>query len=393
MFRQAVVSGTVVAVIGGMGASLAPESAAATPRTTTTNASTASTCSAARLAVSTPLERKIGQLFMVGNPATAASSTVKSYIATYHVGNVFLSGRSSSGVAHTASVTASLRSAVNSTSTQNVQLFVATDQEGGYVQVLKGSGFSTMPTALAQGKNPGIYYSAQSWARQLRSAGVNMNLAPVADTVPSWLGRGNPPIGYWYRQYGYDSATVGTYSNAFAWGMRAGGVAPTVKHFPGLGLVRANTDDTANVHDRWMTVNGNYSTYLNPFRRAAAAGVPFTMMSSAIYDNIDRSRPAVFSPTVVSVLRNNVGFKGIIMTDDIGSAAAMSPWSYASRAVNTINAGGQLILTVTPAAIPAMYDALLANAHASSAFTYKINAAAFAMFRAKQSYGLLPATC
>lgn len=368
-------------------------SASAPPLTLQGRLVAATACTPGRLAVSTPLAVKIGQLFMVGTPATGVGSAVLGQMATYHVGNVFLAGRTTGGISQVAGVTSAIRSRATWANTHGVQPLISTDQEGGNVQVLRGSGFSSIPTALSQ-RSPSLYYSARTWGSQLKSAGVNMNLAPVADTVPSWLGRANPPIGYWYREYGNDSASVTTYSNAFAWGMRAAGVAPTVKHFPGLGLVRANTDTTANVHDTLMTRYGAYSSYLNPFRQAAKAGVPFTMMSSAYYDKIDPSRPAVFSRVVIgSVLRQQIGFKGVVMTDDIGAAAAMSPYSYATRAVNSIDAGVQLLLTGVPASVPSMYNAVLARARSDAGFGYKVNAAALAIYQAKAAYGLLPRTC
>ncbi|NHN54896.1 glycoside hydrolase family 3 protein [Calidifontibacter sp. DB0510] len=370
-------------------ASTPPRATGTVPRATGTAA-----CTAEQMAVRTSIETKVGQMFMVGEPAAGGSSTTLGQISTYHVGNIFLSGRSTAGVSATASVSAAARARSTQAATAGIMPFISTDQEGGYVQVLQGPGFSSIPTALTQGTYPDLYYKAQTWAGQLRSAGVNMNLAPVADTVPSWLGRGNPPIGYYYREFGYDSATTQKFSNAFSWGMRAKGVAPTVKHFPGLGLVNANTDTTTSVHDARMTRYGNYSSYLNPFKNAAATGVPFTMVSSAIYDNIDGSQPAVFSSTIVqSMLRSQVGFKGVVMSDDIGAAAAMSPYSYATRATRAVNAGVQLLLTVTPNALPSMYNAVLANARSNATFGYWVNAAALQIYRAKQAYGLLPRTC
>lgn len=377
----------LAAVTTGAGL-LAVAPADAAPQTSAT------TCTAARMAAVAPLEVKVGQMLMVGNPATGTSSTVLAQIASYHVGNVFLSGRTTGGVAQVAAVSSNLRARATYTNTRSVRPFIATDQEGGNVQVLRGTGFSSIPTALSQGTNPGLYYSARTWAGQLKSAGVNMNLAPVADTVPSWLGRGNPPIGYWYREFGYTPSVVATYSNAFEYGMRSVGVAATAKHFPGLGLVRANTDTSSNVHDTLTSTTGAYATYLDPFRKAANESIPFIMMSSAIYDRIDPARPAVFSPSTVNgVLRSNLGFRGVVMTDDIGNAAAVSPWTYSQRAYYAVNAGVQLLLTVNPNAVPAMYNTILANARSNSVFRAKVDAAALQIFAAKQTYGLLPATC
>lgn len=359
-----------------------------------TPATAATACTAAKLSVGTTLEVKIGQMFMVGTPATGASSTLLNQMATYHVGNVFLSGRSYGGVGQVAQVTSAIRARATAANTQSIRPFIATDQEGGNVQVLQGAGFSTIPTALSQGSNPNLYAASQGWAQQLKSAGVNMNLAPVADTVPASLGRNNPPIGYWYREYGYTPSLVSVRSNAFSWGMRTMGVASTAKHFPGLGLVRANTDNTANVHDTQTATTGTYSSYLDPFRLAASQGTPFMMMSSAIYDRIDPLRPAVFSPGIIqNVLRGQIGFGGVVISDDLGVAAAVTPWSYGYRAYYAVNAGVQMLLTVTPNAVPAMYQAVLEHARTDASFRNKVNVAALQIYRAKQAYGLLPPTC
>src|SRR4051812_32149149 len=125
--------------------------------------------------------QRIGQLFMVGGAATGVSSATLSAISSYHVGNVILTGRSSLGVTATRSVTQGLQARATSAATLGVPLFVSTDQEGGYVQVLSGPGFSTVPQALTQGTwaTTTLQASARQWGAQLSSAGVNLNLAPV----------------------------------------------------------------------------------------------------------------------------------------------------------------------------------------------------------------------
>ncbi len=84
--------------------------------------------------------------------------------------------------------------------------------------------------------------AAASWAEELKAAGVNVNLAPVTDTVPEDIGRANEPIGKWGRQYGSTPEAVSRSATAFLEGMLEGGVQGTVKHFPGLGRIRNNTD-------------------------------------------------------------------------------------------------------------------------------------------------------
>lgn len=121
------------------------------------------------LAAMTPAQR-VGQLFMVGNPASGISAATVSAVRSYHVGSVILTGRSSAGVSAARGVTAGLQSLATPAATGGVPLFVAADQEGGYVQALSGPGFSAMPTALAQGAGrqaslPPPGHGAHSWPR------------------------------------------------------------------------------------------------------------------------------------------------------------------------------------------------------------------------------------
>lgn len=367
-------------------------SVAATRTSPTANSRAAASCSALTVLRAMTLEQRIGQTFMVGTPATAASPTVLQQITQYHVGNVFLSGRSTGGTAAPAATTAALRAKVSAASTAKTPLFVATDQEGGYVQVLRGTGFSAIPTALTQGSwsSSTLQQSATVWARQLAGVGVNLNLAPVADTVPgAAAAKRNPPIGVFQREYGYSSTATAAGSSAFLRGMTAGGVGSTTKHFPGLGLVTGNTDTTYGVHDGQTSPS---SAYLNPFTADIKAGATSVMMSSAIYDKIDPTTLAVFSPKVVNLVRQ-AGFTGPIMTDDVGNAVQPGRWPVPNRAINALNAGVDLILTVNPAVLPAMYNALHGLATGSTYWLSKVNNAAYLVLLAKDRRGLLTNSC
>ncbi|WP_331272267.1 glycoside hydrolase family 3 N-terminal domain-containing protein [Motilibacter aurantiacus] len=340
----------------------------------------------ALLAAMTPAQR-VGQLFMAGTPATDAAAGVE-LVTRYAVGNVMLTGRSTAGSRPTALVAHRLQAAVRRTAPG---LFVATDQEGGAVQVLRGPGFSAMPSALAQGRLPTatLMARARSWGRQLQGAGVNLNLAPVVDTVPSpAAAASNAPIGHWERQYGYTPTSVAAAGVAVTRGMLAAGVGTAVKHFPGLGRVTANTDTARNVVDRVTT---RTDAYLRPFAAAVKAGSPFVMVSSAYYRRIDPSRPAAFSSTVIDgMLRHDLGFHGVVISDDIGNAVQLSEWSPAERAVRFLAAGGDMVLTVNPSVVPEMVSAVLAKVKADSGFAKRVDAAALRVLRAKERMGLLP---
>ena len=256
-----------------MGAFVAPATAA-DPGTQATATAVSTAQTAESVLASMTLGQRVGQMFMVGTPATSASSATLSAITNRHVGNVMLTGRSYGGTATPARVAGAMQARTTRAATGNVDLFVATDQEGGQVQVLNGRGISDMPTALQQGRwTPARLHSeASTWARQLHAAGVNMNLAPVVDTVPSaQAAQNNPPIGAYDREFGYTTRVVGSHGRAFMTAMDASGVAPSVKHFPGLGRVHANTDTSTGVTD---TVTTRHDPYLEPFKTCIDAGAP-----------------------------------------------------------------------------------------------------------------------
>jgi beta-N-acetylhexosaminidase len=303
-----------------------------------------------------------------------------------------LTGRSSAGVAATRRLTRQLQGLATGAATAGVPLFIATDQEGGYVQVLSGPGFSAIPTALAQGQEPAgrLRSNANTWGGQLAAAGVNLDLAPVLDTVPQSLAATNQPIGRYQREYGYTPAAVTAAGTAFIRGMGEAGVSVCVKHFPGLGRASGNTDTTYGVTDNVTTYA---DPYLQPYASAVSSGgAQVVMVSEAIYTKIDASHQAVFSPTVLGgMLRGELRFHGVIVSDSMG-AAAVSNLSPAARAVNFIAAGGDLVLVTDPAAIPAMYNAVLARARAVPSFAALVNQAALTVLIAKQQTGLLGGT-
>jgi len=170
--------------------------------------------------------------------------------------------------------------------------------------------------------------------------------------------------------------------------MRSAGVATTAKHFPGLGRVVGNTDFAAAVTDDVTTVD---DPYLQSFQRAIRAGVPFVMVALATYTRIDPGRLAVFSPIVIQrMLRRDLGFRGVVMSDDLGSAVAVSNIPPAERAIDFIHAGGDMIVSKTAGAAVAMADALVSRAAAEPAFRRRVNQAAQRVLELKQASGLLP---
>ena len=334
------------------------------------------------------LEEKVGQLMMVGVDAQAPKQSSNEAVDTHHVGNIFIAGRTTAGSQATQKVITSFTSKVGPATTHATPMLVATDQEGGEVQVLAGSGFSDIPSALDQSAQPRdqLVASARTWGKELADVGVNMNLAPVADLVDIARPASNEPIGRWGREYGHDAATVSSQAGAFAEGMQASKVIPTYKHFPGLGRVKDNTDTSAGVVDSTTTRSADTAVSVI-FGAAIAAGAPVIMVSSATYSLIDPSAPAVFSSTIVTdMLRREMGFSGVVITDDVSAAVQVQDVSAGDRAVRAIRAGCDLVLaSADPTVAADMVKALIATARSDPAFAARVDESATRVLNLKKS--------
>lgn len=334
-------------------------------------------------------DQRAGQLLMIAVQTTTQSSA-KQQIGQYHVGNViFLGGWRDR--APIKAVATGLQAQAGPNATRNVKLIVAADQEGGAVQQLKGSGFSTMPTALQQGRlsDATLRRSAHTWGSQLRAAGVNTNLAPVSDTVPASLGTRNGPIGRWDRQYSSNPTVVGQKTGAFIHGMRDAGVTTSIKHFPGIGRIIGNTDHTASgIVD---TTTTRTDPYLAPFRAGMKAGTGMVMVSTATYTKIDRKHAAAFSrPIVTDLLRGDLGWRGVVITDDVGAAASVQSVPVGQRATRFIDAGGDIVLTADLNTTGTMQRAIVARYRTNATFKKRTNAAVRRVLTLKDQMGLLP---
>jgi beta-N-acetylhexosaminidase len=334
-------------------------------------------------------DQRTGQLFLLGLANDQLGAAETSAIRTNHFGSVWFTEQSAAGAPAIRAVADAVQGLATQETTAGVRFFVAANQEGGIIQSLSGPGFSTIPSALDQGAiDPAtLRTSAALWGRELASAGVNLNFAPVLDVVAPGTDAQNAPIGALRRGYGHDPATVSAHAVAFMRGMEDAGIATTGKHFPGLGRVTGNTDFTAAVGDEVTTAS---DSYLAPFRDAIGAGIPMVMVALAKYQRIDPAELAVFSPTVMrQMLRTSLGFTGVVVSDDLGATVAVANISPADRAINFLNSGGDFIIskTITPA--NAMATAIAARVSTDAAFRSRVDDAALRVLRAKAARGLV----
>lgn len=339
------------------------------------------------------LEQKAGQLvWFAVQPGEDAAAAER--IGSAHAGGVFLlagGGRwDADAVAGTA---ASLEAASTAEATGGIGPLVAADQEGGQVQVLRGEGFTRLPSAEDQAveHSPDEVRSLLADAgAELSRAGVDIVLGPVADVVDPELGNANEPVGMVDRGYGTDPQEVSDYVTAAVEGWRAGGVAPTLKHFPGLGGVEGNTDFTADgITDDTLTAD---DASLASFTAGIEAGAPLVMMSSARYPLLDggAGEPAMFSePIVTGLLREELGFDGIVVSDDVGAAAAVQDVPPAERGARFVAAGGDVVLTADPALTDDIAQGIAERAAADPAFAGQLDAAVLRVLALKHERGLL----
>jgi beta-N-acetylhexosaminidase len=146
--------------------------------------------------------QRVGQLFAVGLRNDRLGAADLAGIGQHHFGSVWFTQTTTTGVAGVRGVVDAVQALATKANTAGVGFYVAANQEGGLIQALRGVGFSTMPTAVEQGRLSPTRLQAQArtWGGELRTAGVNLNFAPVMDVVPAGSERHNQPIGAQQRE-------------------------------------------------------------------------------------------------------------------------------------------------------------------------------------------------
>ena len=234
-------------------------------------------------------------------------------------------------------------------------LIVAIDQEGGIVKRLPGAPPAQSARQMGGGSADQAERAGADTARALAGAGVNTDFAPVLDVAAG------PGAFIGTRSFGTDPSTVASRGTAFAIGLQSEGVAATAKHFPGLGSATANTDLRPSVVD---APAATLRSQLEPFQRAIDAGIRLVMVGSAIYPAYEAGVPAVMSKAVVGdLLRGELGFDGVVVSDDLEAPAISSTRSPGQAAVSAARAGTDILLFAKSEAASAQaFEALSAAA-------------------------------
>jgi beta-N-acetylhexosaminidase len=271
-----------------------------------------------------------------GDPISAALAGGLGGVIMFDRDQITGGTRNISSPRQLAALTASLRAKASS------PLLIALDQEGGKVSRLNPAmGFPATKTQAAVGAtdDPDVAHAAgMAMGETMAAAGVNLDLAPVVDVN---VNPANPAIGALGRSFSADPSVVAAMASAEIKGLHAAGVRSAIKHFPGLGSASANTDfAVVDVTKTWTRKE------LEPYETLIGAQLPDAIMSGNILNRtLDASRPASLSAaTVTDLLRVRLGWKGVIVTDDLGAVAITSRFSRAEAVALAIEAGNDLLL-------------------------------------------------
>ena len=239
---------------------------------------------------------------------------------------------------------------------------VCVDQEGGPVQRFR-EGFTRLPALArigelyerdAQAAIRAAEEHAWVMASEMRAIGIDISFAPVVD-----LARGNRAVGE--RAFHADPQITSELSQAYLRGMRLAGMAATIKHFPGHGTVAEDTHFDAAFDPR--PLDELVESDLVPFADAVASGAEAVMMAHVTYPAVDALAAGYSRRWIEDVLRGEIGFRGIVIGDDIGMAAAEDVGNIGARIAAHLLAGCDLLLACSPAIVD---EAIAASAHAPS---------------------------
>ena len=326
------------------------------------------------------LEEKVGQLFFVRCPETGAEEDIR----TYHLGGLLLFGRDYKDAAGNwlteDDFTAALTSYQDAAS---IPLCIGSAAEGGTVTRasrnpnLFSEKLASPQSLYAALGLDGLVQKTEEYNRRLCALGVNVNFAPVCDVST------NPDNFIYDRAFGQDAQATADYISRVVPVYEEAGVACVLKHFPGYG-------NNADTHTGVAIDARPYTTFeqsdLVPFEAGIAAGAPFVLVSHNVVECMDSAYPASLSQKVHALLRDELGFDGVVVTDDLAMDAVKAYADDGSVAVLALLAGNDMIVTTDyqtqiPQVIAAVQDGTIAESD--------IDAHVYRVLREKQALGLI----
>jgi beta-N-acetylhexosaminidase len=368
----AIIAGCVLPVAAGGTGRSAAGAATATASTSSTSgtavvASPRPTPIARRSPIPT-LSQIVGQKLVVAMDGATPSAGLLGRIERGEIGGVILFGRNISTATALKALTKRLRDAAAAGG--QPPLLIAVDQEGGSIKRIPWAPPTLSPPQMgADGRATTAKSQGAATGTALKALGINVDLAPVADVPAS-------TSSFMYQQsrtFSFSASVTSSLAGAFAAGLTSTGVLPTMKHFPGIGFATVNTDSAV------VTIGASKVALdpgLTPYRAAIAAGLPIVMLSNATYTAYDAANAAGWSHAIgVDLLRGDLGFGGVTITDSLDGTAHARGVTTASLAIRAAVAGADLILlTGSEATSAKVFTALYEAARSGTIARSTLNA-------------------
>lgn len=289
------------------------------------------------------LEEKAGQVLALSFSGTSLDEETRFRLEEIKPGGLILYGKNVESLSQVRSLLSSIRERVR----LDIPLMVAVDQEGGTVARIRGHG-ADFPGNMALGATGDPDLAERQgfiMGRQLKSLGIDLDYAPVVDvnSNPS-----NPIIGV--RSFGDDVATVSSMGASMIKGFSRARMGCSAKHFPGHGDVDIDSHLGLPVLNRSL----ESMRYLEfpPFRSAVEAGVPAVMTAHIVVPSLTGELPATLSPEAISLLRDEMGFEGVVLSDSMGMRAISNGWGVPDAVVMALRAGVDFVLLGADPAFP-----------------------------------------
>jgi beta-N-acetylhexosaminidase len=329
-------------------------------------------------------EQALAQTFMLGWVGAEPSPLIVDWIRDRNIGGIKIFGWNTGDTLRLAETVGLLQKAALQ-GELGIPLFIATDQEGGWIRHVKGATSETPGNMAigASGYPRDAYLSGYYIGRELAILGINMNFAPAVDL---YTNRDSTLIGP--RAFGSDPIQAGILGAAFVKGQAAAGIIATAKHFPGHG------DTDLDSHGVLPQIDASFEVLwdreLVPYRILSKENIPAIMSGHLAFPNIlDESTSASLSPWFLKdILRDRIGYKGLVITDDLlMNGATMSAGNVSRAAKQALLAGNDIImLSKTPSLDEPVWTALAAAMKQEPEFQARVRDAALRILTAKLTY-------
>lgn len=328
------------------------------------------------------VKEKIGQLVLVGIEGTTMDDTTRRLLEDYHVGGIILFKDNIENAKQSADLLNELKKA---NAANPVPLWLSIDEEGGRVTRFPDE-YVKLPSSGKIGRSDDLTLTKQVGgliAQKVSGVGINMVFAPVLDIDSN---PNNPVIGD--RSFGTTAETVSTQGIASMKGIQENGVVPVVKHFPGHGDTSVDSHLGLPVVDH--DLKRLHELELVPFQQAIDEGADVVMVAHLLMKSIDPDTPSSYSkPVINDLLREEMGFKGVVITDDMTMGAISGSTDLGEASVKSVVAGSNMILIGHEYALEeAVIQALTEAAHSGVIPEEMLNDRVRATLELKHKYQL-----